>query len=192
MTNEAVEKAIDEIWKLFRETDRKFKETDARLAKHFEETGEDIRQLSALFTGQWGKLIEALVKPDSVRLFRERGIDVHRVFQRGKVQREGETMEIDLILENDEETVVMEVKTTLKVQDVKEFVDKLEEFTAFFPKYGENRVYGGMAAIHIEENADRFAYKQGLFVLTMTGEGMIKIVNGATFRPKCFGVGETP
>lgn len=43
-------------------TDRQMKETDRK-----------IKELSQLFTGQWGKLVEALMQPGCVRLFRERG-----------------------------------------------------------------------------------------------------------------------
>lgn len=64
------------IWALFRETDRRldqrFKETDWR----FEATEREIAALSAqmraaenLFTSQWGRLLEALVKPGVVDLF---------------------------------------------------------------------------------------------------------------------------
>ncbi|MBM3242714.1 hypothetical protein FJZ31_41165, partial [Candidatus Poribacteria bacterium] len=58
--------------KRFKETDERFKETD----KRFKETDEKIKELAGLFTGQWGKLIEAMVKPSALNLFQERGVKV--------------------------------------------------------------------------------------------------------------------
>ena len=64
----------EEIWKLFRETDKKFQETD----KQFKETDKKIKDLTYLFTSQWGKLVESLVEGDLIRLLNERGITVQR------------------------------------------------------------------------------------------------------------------
>ena len=41
------------------ETDRQMKETDQK-----------IKSLSGLFTSQWGKLVEALMRPATVQLFK--------------------------------------------------------------------------------------------------------------------------
>ncbi|MFQ6042637.1 MAG: DUF3782 domain-containing protein, partial [Candidatus Poribacteria bacterium] len=75
---------------------------------------------------------------------------------------------------------------TLKVEDVREFLEKLRRFTFFFPRYKGSKIYGGVVGIQIEESADRFAYRQGLFVLTGSGEGMIRILNDPNFNPKNF------
>lgn len=168
----------EDILNMFAETDRRFKETD-----------QEIRQLATLFTGQWGKLIEALVKPSALRLFQERGIQVTETQQRVESARNGSQMEIDILLVNDQEVVVTEVKTTLKVEDVREFLEDLKRFTFFFPRYRGMKVYGGVAGIDIEEDADKFAYRQGLFVLAGTGEGLIRMLNAPGFRPKDFGEG---
>jgi len=164
-----------------------FAETDRRLDRRFQETDQEIKRLAALFTGQWGKLIEALVKPSALRLFQERGIEVTETSQSMESARDGSQMEIDLLLSNTQEVVVLEVKTTLKVEDVREFLEDLRRFTFFFPRYKGAKVYGGVAGIHIEEGADKFAYRQGLFVLAGRGEGMIRMLNPPDFRPKSFG-----
>lgn len=173
------DEAIREIWQLF-------KETDARLDRRFAKTDEKIKELSAMFTSQWGKMIEAMVEPDAIRLFQERGIPVRRTYQRVKSQRNGRHMEIDLILENDADVVVIEAKSTLRVQDVRDFLDRMDEFLLFFPRYRDYRVYGGVAGLDIVEHADRFAYRQGLFVLTIAREGLVEILNDAAFKPKNF------
>jgi len=80
---------------------------------------------------------------------------------------------------------VVEVKTTLKVEDVNDFIiEKLSRFFEFFPKYKGMKLYGAVAGIRIEEESDRYAYRRGLLVLTLSGEGMVVILNDEKFRPK--------
>ena len=45
---------------------RQFAETDRRLDKRFEETDKKKKELTSLFTGQCGKLVEAPVKPSAL------------------------------------------------------------------------------------------------------------------------------
>jgi Holliday junction resolvase-like predicted endonuclease len=196
---------VQEIWALFKDTDRRMKETSEQirevarrqeeLTKQQEETSRDIRLLSRendsrfkdlreLFTGQWGKLVEALVEPSVLKLFQERGIQVIDTAQRLKTTKNGEQMEIDILATNKDSVIVVEVKTTLKVEDVNDFIsEKLSRFFEFFPKYKGMTLYGAVAGIRIEESADRYAYRKGLFVLTLSGEGMVVILNDEKFRP---------
>lgn len=65
-------------------------------------------------------------------------------------------------------------------------------FTTYFPVYRDFRIYGAVAAINLAENADRYAYKQGLFVLTLTGDDLVEIRNDMRFRPLDFNAGAIP
>jgi hypothetical protein len=179
MAEQTWQEAVAEIWELF-------KETDARLDKRFQETDQKINQLSGLFTSQWGKLIEALVQPNALNLFRQRGIQVNHIFPRAKSQLNGRAMEVDLLLENSDEIVVLEVKSTLRVSDVNDFLGDMAGFLEFFPRYKSYRVYAGVAGLDIVESADRYAYRQGLFVLKVVGDGIVQIQNDADFQPKDF------
>ncbi len=185
--------AAAEVWDLFKETDARFKKTQTELDRRFKETDTrfketdlKINQLSGLFTSQWGKMMEALVEPGALKLFQERGIAVHHIYQRMKSQRNGHTLELDLVLENEREVVIIEVKSTLRVDDVHDFLDDLNKLFDFIPRYRGCRVYAGVAGLDIVEDADRYAYRQGLFVLGVAGDGMVQIKNDAAFRPKNF------
>jgi len=182
MAKQTWQEAVAEIWDLFKETDVRFKETDVR----FKETDQKINQLSGLFTSQWGKLIEALVQPNALKLFQERGIQVHYVSQRVKAQLNGHSMELDLLLENERKVVVVEVKSTLRVSDVDDFLAQMARLFEFFPRYKSYRVYGAVAGLDIVEGVTRYAYRQGLFVLGVVGNGMVQIQNDAEFQPKDF------
>jgi hypothetical protein len=203
---------ISEIWQLFKETSERFKETDARLdqrfretserfketdarldqrfretSERFRETDEQLRRLEDLFGGkQWGRLMEALVRPNVLQLFQARGRQVRRLHQRSKAQLNGHTLEVDLILENGAEVLVVEVKSTLGVDDVNDFLHDLTEFTTFFPIYRDYAIYGAVAALSFAEEADRYAYRRGLYVVQVVGEGNARILNDDNFRPRDF------
>lgn len=187
-------KEIDEIRELLREvaisqkeTDRQFKETDRQFketALQFKETDKRIRELSGLFTTQWGKLVEALVRPGTLKLFQERGISIVQHHRENLSTRGGNHMELDVILVNGEEAVVVEVKTTMKVDFVREFLEDLEEVKAYFSVLENKKVYGAVAALKYDEESDRYAQRKGLFTIKVTGEDTLNIDNPVTFQPQ--------
>jgi len=205
MSLSEVEKSVKEIWEMFKETDRrldrrfeetdarfketdlKFKETDRRLDKRFEATDEEIKMLSRLFTGQWGKLIESLAESGILEQLQSRGIAVSRLFRRSVSRQNGREMELDFLLTNDTEVVLGEVKTTLKTDDVKNFINKLDEFLYFYPHYKGFKIYGAMIGLNMEEASAKYAYRKGLFVFRVGGEGMLQLLNDDKFMPKDFG-----
>jgi hypothetical protein len=108
---------LDDIWRLFQETDRlikaqaaeaeqrsqeterRFQETDLR----FQETDRQIQQVNkqiGRLGGAWGRFVEDLVAPACERLFVERGIPVDQVSQRVRRRHQGATLEIDVLVVN--------------------------------------------------------------------------------------------
>jgi len=177
MTTKEVEKSIREIWELFKETDREIKET--------RQTVDRVNESVAALTGKWGKFVEGLIVPAVERLFKERGIEVEKVSQRVRARKNGRSLEVDIMAIDGETAVLIEVKSTLKVADVEEHLQRLAEFKQFFPEYQDRRVYGAVAGIVIDEAADRYAYQKGLFVIGEKGE-TVKILNDEKFVPKVF------
>jgi hypothetical protein len=123
-----------------------------------------------------------MVRPAVVRLFRERGIAVHEVYRRAYAERDGEAMEVDLLVVNDTDVVVIKVKSDLSVGDVKEHLARLERFKKLFPHYREFKVMGAVAAMVTPDDVARYAYRQGLFVLGQSGD-TVAIRNDAAFKP---------
>jgi len=183
------ENAIQEVWSLFRKTDAiidRLSNEVSRVSEEVSRVSEEVSKVSKNvgdLTGKWGKFVEGLVAPGAVKLFNERGIEVERTSTRNRVRKGGEEMEIDVLIENEECAVVIEVKSTLKVEDVNELIEKLKRFREFFPRYEDSKLIGAVAGIVIEERADRYAYRQGLFVIGQTGE-TVKILNDDKFKPK--------
>ena len=158
------------------ETDRQLRQTDVRLKK-----------LDDLFNGQWGKLMEALVSGDLIKLLRARDVEVDHVTSRLQSGNGAPQWEIDLIAANGREVVAVEVKTTLKVGDVNHFVDTLKRFAVQAPAlYRGKRLYGGVAYLRADGSSDVYAERQGLFVIRATGSSA-SITNGDRFTPRPFG-----
>jgi len=95
-------------------------------------------------------------------------------------------MEIDLLLVADGALVAVAVKSTLQVEDMRELLKDLERFPNLFPEYRGYRRFGAVAALSTDESSDRYAYRQGLFVLTLGREGLVTLRNDSAFRPKDF------
>jgi Holliday junction resolvase-like predicted endonuclease len=182
--------SFEKVWAMFQETDKKFQESDrkfietqAELARLERQAQKRYAKLETLFTGQWGKLIESLVEGRLVKLLNERNIKVKQTFQ--NATDDSALMEIDIIADNTSETVVVEVKTTLKIDDVDYFIGKLERFKQTFPVFANKKVYGAVAFLKSQSNIRAYAEKKGLFVIKATGESS-SIVNKQEFSPKAW------
>ncbi len=163
---------FQQVWLMFQETGKQMKETDKR-----------IKELSELFTSQWGKLVETLVEGDLIKLLKEKGIPVEQTLQRVKGNHEGQNYEYDIIAVNGNEIVIVEVKTTLRPQDVKDFHEKIWKAKKYMSAYKDNVIYGCVAFISADGASDRMAEKQGFYVIKATG-GSASIVNQKDFKPK--------
>ncbi len=174
--HQASEQEWQEIKAMFKETDRQFKETDKK-----------INKVHGEFTSQWGKLVEAIVRPACLNLFRARGIDVSRTHENTTIEKDGiKKAEYDAILANGSEVVIVEVKTKLRKKDVEYFTKKLSEVKTYMPEYTNKKVYGAMAAISFDREADKEAVKKGLFLIKGSGEGVVDIANSKDFKPKAY------
>ena len=151
---------------------------------------QEVSEQQKDFSTNWGKLVDSLVEGGLVELLNERGMEVYRIHPRQKVsyvQQDGtrKNREFDIVVANSEDVVVVEVKTTLKPKHIKRFVESMKDFSRYFPYYAKMRVYGAVAYIRCDSDTDRFAYKQGLYVIRATGDSA-SILNDSKFKPKSF------
>ena len=175
-----------ELAKSQRETDRQLQETDRQLQETDRETGRRLRKLDDLFNGQWGKLMEALVEGDLVKLLNQRGIAVDYTSTNLKKEHGERRWEIDILAVNGDEAVVVEVKTTLKVRHVDHLIGFLRDFPDLMPTYAGKQVYGAVAYLKADESSDTYAERQGLYVIRATGSSA-SITNPEDFKPRRFG-----
>jgi hypothetical protein len=186
----SLEKLEELIYKGFKETDHKFQETDRKFretARVVKETDLQIQKLSrevGKIHGSLGRFAENMVAPAVVKLFNERGIPITDYAQR--VYSPGRRIEFDIVAFNKDYVVVVSVKMTLEVSDVKEFVnERLPIFKELFPRYKDMKVIGAVAGANIVGESDRYAVKRGLYVFMQSGEN-ITMLNDKTFKAKIF------
>ena len=177
---------MQETDRQMQETDRRMKEMSKELTASRKESNKRIKKLDELFTSQWGKLMEALVEGDLLKLLKQQNIRVDDTTMNMKGNHKGEEdWEIDILASNGEEIVLVEVKTTLKLNYVKEFMEKLRKFTSWKPIYKGKKVYGAVAYLKSHQGSAKYAEKKGLFVIRATGSSA-SIVNKKDFKPKTF------
>ncbi len=170
----------EEIWNILRDIAEEQKE----LSRQIKETDRQLKKTDAQFNSRWGKLMESLVEGDLVPLLQAQGIAVEETSTNVKGGQEGRHYEFDILAVNGEE-VVVEVKTTLRLEDVTHFLSKLERFTGWVRRYKGNRILGAVAYLKADSNVVLQAQRQGLYVIRATGSSA-SIVNEADFRPRVF------
>jgi hypothetical protein len=186
--SQETDKKFQETDKKFQATDKKFQATDKKFQatdKKFQATDKKLNQLENLFVGQWGKLIESLVSGDLVNLLNRRGISVQRLQERSRFKHNNQEGEFDIIALNGTEVVVVEVKTTLRVDDVKHFLAALRLFREVFHEHRDKKVYGAVAFLTACSKSDLYAQRHGLFAIKATGNSA-GIINSEDFKPAEF------
>lgn len=201
---------LEDVWALFKETDRIIKENAQAAEKRFQETEQLLKEISQeadrrsieadkrsketdrklnkleyLFTSQWGKLVESLVRGALVKLFNERGIPVQHTLQRARGTHQGNPWEVDIIVKNGHEVIIVEVKTTLRPDDVKDFLKKLPHIKTWLKEYADNTLYGAMAYLSADAGSEQMAQQRGLFVIKATGDSAL-IENPLDFIPTIY------
>lgn len=181
----STEETIEEIWEMFRETDRRFKETDHKFEqtdRKFERKLEETMQIIGQLGNRLGEFVEYAIKPALVRLFRERGIEVHEVHRDVYGERDDLATQVDLLVVDEDVCVVVEAKSKLGVEDVDGHIERMEKFKRIFPRYADTRALGAVAAMVLPDDVARYAYRKGFFVITSKGED-VEILNDADFEP---------
>ena len=187
----------DDILRLFQETDRKFQETDRKFWEASQETDRKFQEISRQTSqeikavnesigrlgNRLGDFVEEMVRPAAVRLFREQGIDVHEVHRGVEASRDGDDIEIDLLVVNTTDVVAVECKSLLSIDDVNQHLTNLNKLKKMLPTYAEKKVMGAVAAMVLPDNVGRYAYRHGLYVIAQSGDHLL-IKNDAKFAPK--------
>jgi hypothetical protein len=174
-TDRRIREADERMWAVSAETDRRLRETDRHL-----------RKVETQFNINYGRLIEALTEPAALKLFMDRGFQVHRSAREVKVIDNGDYKgDIDVFLLNTTECVAIEVKSFATSEDVKEFRDFLKTVKNFFPEFKNHRWYGAMASLKWDPQVLTQVQKSRLFALRVADE-IMEIVNPPDFKPWVF------
>ena len=150
-----------------------------------EETHPWFPDLEALFSDPRSRLIDSLVKNDLYVLLKKKGIEVQSTSVNGHGTHEGEHIWYDVMAVGKEEVIPVEVRVSLRTEDVTDFLKRLAKFKDWMRHCRGWRILGAVAYLEVEESAEVYAERQGLFVIRATGSSA-GIINRTDFRPKVF------
>jgi hypothetical protein len=180
-TSREIKENSREIKEVHKELSAEIKETQKITAREIKAVNTSIGRLS----NRLGEFVEEAVRPSAVRLFRERGIDIHEVQQSITAKRDGEQLEIDLLVVNNENVGVIECKSNLSVEDVNDHLERLEKVKRLLPRYNNCKVLGAVAGMVIPDNVATYAIKKGLYVIGQNGDHL-ELRNEQSFTAKAW------
>lgn len=204
---------LDDILRLFSETDRKFQESDRKIQetdrmlkeravetdrmlkeraaetdRKFQETDRMIKALSVNLGNignRMGEFVQHMVEPTVVQLFKSQGINVHEVHPNVQVERGGEGMEVDLLVINDGALVAVECKSKLTREDVDGHLRRMEKLKRLLPTYRHHQAFGAVAALVVPGDVADYAQEKGFYVLAQNGE-TVEVRNDSQFSAKAW------
>jgi len=182
-----------ELDRMFQETREQMKETERKFAIMSQKTDRKIQetteQISSLGS-RVGEIVEHMIGGDIVPQFRVLGYNITQ-YARNHIFRNAETAEsgeIDLYLYDGDVVILIEAKTNLKTDDVREHIDRLEKYRRCVETnksdHRRYRFIGAVAGAVVEDNVAAFAQKNGLYVIVQSGRAVEIIPSPEGFVPK--------
>ena len=165
-SSQKFDKRMEELAERQQKTDEQMKKTDEQVKK----TSKEVSTLGSRVS----EIIENMVGGDIIEQFQALGYAV-TAYSRNKIfGRKGtsESGEIDLFLEDGDVAILVEAKTTLKVDDVNDLIEKLEKYRRYVEINGntdKRKFIGAVATGSVAENVVKFAHHQGLYVIVQAG-----------------------
>ena len=160
------------------EVDQKFKE----VAEAQKELDKSLNKFIGKSGFQWGKFIETLASTGAVNALKQRGIQVETTSTNVKDERRHH-YEIDSLAVNGKEMVAIEAKKYLQKKDVDEAMKRFKRFKTHYKEAHQKILYGAVAYLECEKNANLYAEEKGLFVFQVTGNSAV-INNREDFQPE--------
>ena len=145
-----------------------------------------FNKLSGDADNRWGRLAEGFVEEGLLQLLEARGLKIRWVAPAGvRGQFRGEEREFDLVAVGEHDTVVVEVKATLKSSDVTAFQKRIREFREFCPSLARDRIRGGLAYLTAGRRATLAGEAAGFYLIRAV-DSKPRIVNSDDFQPNFF------
>jgi hypothetical protein len=160
--------AMWEIQELHKETEKAIKETQAA----HKETEKTLNKAIGGLSNTLGSLVEHIMTPDLPRKFRQFGFTFDRITTVKWADGKGNIYtEIDGLLENGNQAMVVEVKTTLRHEHIDDHLERMERVRKYADDHGDKREFlGAMAATITDKDTREYALSKGFFVIEPSGE----------------------
>jgi ElaB/YqjD/DUF883 family membrane-anchored ribosome-binding protein len=191
---------LDDIWRLFQETDRKFQETDRKFQQteaKMQDTDRLLREMSKIVKElgkqigglgeKFGSFTEGLALPSMEKILQQRfGMEV--ISPSVRVSKGGEHLEIDVLAYANgtvNAVYVVEVKSHLREEAIAQIKSLLERFRTFFPEHKDKTVYGILAAVDATDAMRERVLREGIY-LARIHDNVFELDTPADFQPKAY------
>jgi hypothetical protein len=170
------DRQIKETGLQIKETDRQMKETDRQMKETDRKMKETDRKMGDLYN-RFGEMAEHLVAPGIAARFNELGFHFDSIMPGGIkiVDEQRKTKaEVDLLLENGEFIIAIEVKATVRLNDVEHHIRRLEILREHRDKKHEKpkKIQGAIAGAIFGSAEKKAVREAGLYVLEQSGDTM--------------------
>jgi predicted AAA+ superfamily ATPase len=163
-----------------KETDRRMKETDRQM----KETDQKIGRLGSRI----GEIVENMVGGNIVAQFQNYGYSVTEMSRNIEfgIQGTASAGEIDVLLDDGDVAILIEVKTKLTTDDVRDHIEQMEKYRRWKDGKGEGnkRYIGAVASTVVDDNVVKFAQKNGMFIIVQSGYAVEILVPPEGFKVK--------
>jgi len=95
--------------------------------------------------------------------------------------------EIDLLLDDGPIGILIEVKTTLKTDDVREHIERIGKYRRYAEEKGfggQRRFIGAVAGALVSKETAKFAQDNGMYVIVQSGDAIEIVASPEGFRAK--------
>jgi len=163
------------------ESDRRQAESDRGMEKLRKQMGDIGVRI--------GNLVEHVIGGKNiVEQFQDLGYNVidHSRDNEFGIRGTANSGQIDLLLKDGDVEILVEVKTTLRNDDVFDHIERLEKYRRWMDSKGEGkkRYIGALACAMVKDNAVKFAQKNGMYVIMQLGNAIEIVASPEGFVAK--------
>ncbi|MDR2445926.1 MAG: hypothetical protein LBD58_01330 [Treponema sp.] len=171
-TKKTLRESINDLRMSHKETEKTLRESIDDLRMSHKETEKTLNKAIGGLSNTVGSLVEHFMTAALPQKFKQFGFTFDRVTTVKWADGENNIYaEIDGLLENGNQAMVVEVKTTLRNEDVDDHVVRMRKVRAYADLHGDKREFlGALAATIVDKSSREYALKKGFFVIEPSGE----------------------
>ena len=187
-TKAILEKSSLETDRKFQETDRQLKETDRKLQetdRQMKETDKKIKELGKQIGGlgnKFGSYNEGLFMPSLVTMLKE-SFNCTKTSENFEFYDNGNSFEIDLFGISPDNFYIVEIKSHLTNDAIKQLIKKIEYFNKYNPEYSDKKKYGILVGAKYNRETSEKIIKNGIYLIN-TSDDLAKLRIPKDFIPK--------
>jgi hypothetical protein len=169
LSHKETEKTLDEAIKTLNNA---MASTEKTLNNAMASTEKTLNKAIGGLSNTMGSLVEHIMTAGLPKKFKHFGFSFDRVTTVKWADGENNIYtELDGLLENGNQAMAVEVKTTLRNEDTDDQLERMEKVRRYADLHGDKREFlGALAAAVVDKSSREYALKKGFFVIEPSGE----------------------